>query len=96
VTLRHGASRYEIIVENPQSVQGGIAAAELDGAPVFVKPSAYCARGRTAPCIACMFAWGNDTGFRLPSVTIHLAPLLVDAVAWPWVLAVFGARSLTA
>jgi cyclic beta-1,2-glucan synthetase len=29
--LRHGASRYEIVVENPQGVQRGVAAAELDG-----------------------------------------------------------------
>lgn len=34
MTLRHGASRYEIVVENPQSVQRGVAAAELDGAPI--------------------------------------------------------------
>jgi cyclic beta-1,2-glucan synthetase len=31
IMLRHGASRYEIVVENPQGVQRGVAAAELDG-----------------------------------------------------------------
>jgi len=38
ITLRHGASRYEIVVENPQSVQRGIAAAELDGAKITARP----------------------------------------------------------
>ena len=38
MTLRHGASRYEIVVENPQGVQRGIAAAELDGATVAARP----------------------------------------------------------
>jgi cyclic beta-1,2-glucan synthetase len=38
ITLRRGASRYEIIVENPQSVQCGVAAAELDGATVTARP----------------------------------------------------------
>ena len=38
ITLRHGASRYEIVVENPQGVQRGIASAELDGVAVAVRP----------------------------------------------------------
>ena len=38
ITLRHGASRYEIVVENPQGVQRGIAAAELDGATITARP----------------------------------------------------------
>ncbi len=38
MTLRHGASRYEIIVENSQSVQRGLAAAELDGATIAARP----------------------------------------------------------
>ncbi len=36
MTVRHGTSRYEIAVENPDNVQRGIAFAELDGAPVDV------------------------------------------------------------
>jgi cyclic beta-1,2-glucan synthetase len=38
ITLRHGASGYEIVVENPQSVQRGVAAAELDGAKIAARP----------------------------------------------------------
>ncbi len=38
MTVRHGASRYEIIVENPQLAQRGIAAAELDGATIAARP----------------------------------------------------------
>jgi len=38
IMLRHGASRYEIVVENPQGVQRGVAAAELDGATITVRP----------------------------------------------------------
>jgi cyclic beta-1,2-glucan synthetase len=38
ITLRHGASRYEIVVENPQSVQRGVAAAELDGVKIAARP----------------------------------------------------------
>jgi cyclic beta-1,2-glucan synthetase len=38
IVLRHGASRYEIVVENPQGVQRGVAAAELDGATITVRP----------------------------------------------------------
>ena len=38
ITLRHGASRYAIVVENPQSVQRGVAAAEFDGATVTARP----------------------------------------------------------
>ena len=38
IKLRHGASRYEIVVENPQNVQRGVAAAELDGATVTARP----------------------------------------------------------
>ena len=38
IKLRQGASRYEIVVENPQNVQRGVAAAELDGATVTARP----------------------------------------------------------
>ena len=38
IALQHGASRYEIVVENPQSVQRGVAAAELDGAMIAARP----------------------------------------------------------
>lgn len=38
LTLKHGTSRYEIVVENPQGVQRGVAAADLDGAPVATNP----------------------------------------------------------
>ncbi|MGZ5913525.1 MAG: GH36-type glycosyl hydrolase domain-containing protein, partial [Reyranella sp.] len=38
ITLRHGASRYEIVVENPQGVQRGVAAAEFDGATITARP----------------------------------------------------------
>jgi cyclic beta-1,2-glucan synthetase len=38
ITLRHGESRYEIVVENPQGVQRGVAAAELDGATIVARP----------------------------------------------------------
>ena len=41
ITLRHGASRYEIKVENPQSVQRGVAAAELDGANIAARPLVF-------------------------------------------------------
>ena len=41
ITLRHGASRYEIVVENPQSVQRGVAAAELDGAKIAARPLSF-------------------------------------------------------
>jgi cyclic beta-1,2-glucan synthetase len=36
IMFRHGESQYEILVENPQSVQRGVAAAELDGAMIDV------------------------------------------------------------
>ena len=38
IMLRHGTSRFEIVVENPQGVQRGGAAAELDGAKFVVRP----------------------------------------------------------
>ena len=38
ITLRHGKSRYKIIVENPDSVQRGIQTAELDGALIAARP----------------------------------------------------------
>jgi cyclic beta-1,2-glucan synthetase len=38
IMLRHGASRYEIVVENPHGVQRGVAAAEFDGATITVRP----------------------------------------------------------
>jgi len=36
--VRHGASRYKIIVENPQGVNQGIVVAELDGEPIVERP----------------------------------------------------------
>jgi cyclic beta-1,2-glucan synthetase len=36
--LRWGAARYEIIVENPRSVQRGVTAAELDGVALVARP----------------------------------------------------------
>jgi cyclic beta-1,2-glucan synthetase len=36
--LRHGASRYDIVVENPRGVQRGVASAELDGVTVVARP----------------------------------------------------------
>jgi cyclic beta-1,2-glucan synthetase len=41
IMLRHGSSRYEIVVENPQSVQRGVAAAELDGAKIAARPLSF-------------------------------------------------------
>ena len=38
VILRHGASRYEVVVENPQGLQRGIAAAALDGVAIAARP----------------------------------------------------------
>jgi cyclic beta-1,2-glucan synthetase len=38
ITLRRGTSRFEIVVENPQGVQHGIAAAELDGEKIAARP----------------------------------------------------------
>jgi cyclic beta-1,2-glucan synthetase len=38
IVLRHGASRYEIVVENPKGVQRGIASADLDGVEIDVHP----------------------------------------------------------
>ena len=38
ITLRHGTSRFEIVVENPQGVQRGVAAAELDGEKIAARP----------------------------------------------------------
>jgi cyclic beta-1,2-glucan synthetase len=38
IVLRHGASCYEIAVENPDGVQRGIAAAELDGRAIAARP----------------------------------------------------------
>jgi cyclic beta-1,2-glucan synthetase len=34
ITLRHGATWYDIVVENPQSVSRGVAAAEFNGAAI--------------------------------------------------------------
>ena len=38
ITLRRGGSRYDIIVENPQAVQRGIATAEFDGVTIATRP----------------------------------------------------------
>ena len=40
ITVRHGASRYDIVVENPLNVQRGVAVATLDGAPITSRPLA--------------------------------------------------------
>jgi cyclic beta-1,2-glucan synthetase len=40
ISLRHGASRYEITVDNPHGVQRGVASAELDGVTVTARPLA--------------------------------------------------------
>ena len=38
ITLRHGAARYEIVVDNPNGVSAGVAAATLDGEVIDAKP----------------------------------------------------------
>ena len=38
ITLRHGASRYEIRVENPEGCERGVAAADMDGRPIIERP----------------------------------------------------------
>ena len=38
LTMRHGASRYRIVVENPDGVQRGVVSAELDDVAVAVRP----------------------------------------------------------
>ncbi len=38
IALRHGASRYDIVVENPQGASGIIAAADLDGEAIAARP----------------------------------------------------------
>lgn len=38
IKIRRGASQYEIIVENPHSMQRGIGAAELDGVSIDARP----------------------------------------------------------
>ena len=38
ITLRHGAARYVINVENPNGVQRGVAAAHLDGVAIVANP----------------------------------------------------------
>ena len=40
IVLRHGASRYEITVDNPHGVQRGVASAELDGVTITARPLA--------------------------------------------------------
>jgi cyclic beta-1,2-glucan synthetase len=34
VELRHGTTRYEVVVENPDEVCGGVVALAVDGEPV--------------------------------------------------------------
>ena len=41
ITFRYHSSRYELAVENPQSVQRGVAAAELDGANIAARPLSF-------------------------------------------------------
>jgi cyclic beta-1,2-glucan synthetase len=38
-SLRHGESRYEVIVENPQGVMQGVQAAALDGREITARPT---------------------------------------------------------
>ena len=38
VTLRHGTSRYEIVVENPNGAQRGVSTATLDGEAIVTRP----------------------------------------------------------
>jgi len=38
-SLRHGESRYEIAVENPQAVMRGVQAATLDGHDIATRPA---------------------------------------------------------
>jgi cyclic beta-1,2-glucan synthetase len=38
ITFRRGAARYDIIVENPQGIQRGVATAELDGVTIATRP----------------------------------------------------------
>ena len=40
ISVRHGGAHYDIRVENPSTVQSGIASAELDGAAISVTPLA--------------------------------------------------------
>ena len=38
LTVRHGSSRYEIVVENPGGVSHGVVTAQLDGHEVLDRP----------------------------------------------------------
>ena len=38
ITLQHGTSRYEIVVENPKGVQRSVVSAEFDGATIVAMP----------------------------------------------------------
>ena len=38
ITLRHGASQYQMVVENPKEVPRGVIAAELDGVTLTARP----------------------------------------------------------
>jgi cyclic beta-1,2-glucan synthetase len=38
ISVRHGSSRYEVIVENPDGVMCGVRSAEVDAAPVETRP----------------------------------------------------------
>ena len=44
ITLRHGTARYLISVENPNGVQRGVAAAQLDGVAINVNPMSVVLR----------------------------------------------------
>ena len=41
ISLRRGASRYEIVIENPDEVQQGIVSAELDGIAIVTAPLVF-------------------------------------------------------
>jgi cyclic beta-1,2-glucan synthetase len=49
VSLRHGASRYDICVENPSGVERGVVSVSVDGDDIHGIPAILqlCADGRT-------------------------------------------------
>jgi cyclic beta-1,2-glucan synthetase len=61
VALRHGRARYEIAVENPRSVNRGVASAELDGRPLGLEPAEEPVRAGPAPA-----APGAPSGAETP------------------------------
>jgi cyclic beta-1,2-glucan synthetase len=45
VTVRHGAARYEVVVENPDGVQRGVAAVRVDGEEMELRPGVVASVG---------------------------------------------------